>query len=339
MGVEHVLAGVREAQLEDAALALALDHGVGEVAGLEPRAGRVVVEEVRVDVERVEEVVLENVHEVDPHELAALHLHRALHVLEGDGVDRVDVVRAVEVGVEPVHDHHELVGRRAALLGIDDDGAVEPLGDVLGERRRVAVVEVEAERRCVELIDGPMARADVAVADARHAVHDVAVDAVEVHRVRVGGAVHELDAQPLPLARPERRAGDAVVVGPGDVLHAWRDLDLLLARDDLPLAHSADDRALVEIAQDLLRIEAVDARVDRPLRTQVAGGGGVALAVPEVLGRRGARLMQPLVRDELVEDGQCRAGGGRAAQQLASREFGRSRFHSLARLRKGFRRA
>ena len=145
VGVEHVLAGVREAQLEDAALALALDHRVGEVARLELRAGRVVVEEVGVDVERVQEVELERVHEVDAHELAALHLHRPLEVLERDGVDRVDLVRAVEVRVEPVHHHHELVGRRALLLRVDDERAVEALRDVLGERHRVAVVEVQAK--------------------------------------------------------------------------------------------------------------------------------------------------------------------------------------------------
>jgi hypothetical protein len=53
------------------ALALALDHRVGEVARLEARAGRVVVEEVGVDVERVDRVELGDVHEVDAHQLVA----------------------------------------------------------------------------------------------------------------------------------------------------------------------------------------------------------------------------------------------------------------------------
>ena len=52
--VEHELARVREAQLEDPALALALHHRVGELGRLERRAGREVVEEVGVHVERVD---------------------------------------------------------------------------------------------------------------------------------------------------------------------------------------------------------------------------------------------------------------------------------------------
>ena len=195
-------------------------HGVGEVARLEPGAGRVVVEEVGVDVERVDEVELERVHEVDPDELAALDLDRLLHVGERDGVHRVDLVRAVEVGVEAVHDHHELVGGRAAGLRVDHERAVEALGDVLGQRGRVAVVEVQPERRGVELVDGRVARLDVAGADPGHAVHHVAVDAVEVHRVRVAGAVREAHPQPLALAGAQGGAGHAPVVGPGGVLDA-----------------------------------------------------------------------------------------------------------------------
>ena len=59
------------------------------------------------------EVELEHVDEVDPHQLAALDLDRLVHVGERDGVDGVDLVGAVEVRVEPVHDHDELVGVRA----------------------------------------------------------------------------------------------------------------------------------------------------------------------------------------------------------------------------------
>ena len=53
----------------------------------------------------------------------------------------------------------------------------------------VAVVEVQAERLGVELVDEALARLDLAaaarLADARHAVHEGRVDAVEVDRVRV----------------------------------------------------------------------------------------------------------------------------------------------------------
>jgi hypothetical protein len=43
----------------------------------------------------------------------------------------------------------------AAVGGIDDERAVEPLGDVLGQRADVAVVQVQAGGQRVELIDGP----------------------------------------------------------------------------------------------------------------------------------------------------------------------------------------
>ena len=144
--VEHVLARVGKANLEDPALALALHDRVGELGRLERRAGRVVVEEVAVDVDRVDQVVLEHVHEVDAHQLVALDLDRVVHVRERDRVDRVELVLAVEVGVEAVHHHHQLVRLWAAALRVDDEGAVHPLGDVVGQGQGVAVVQVQAER-------------------------------------------------------------------------------------------------------------------------------------------------------------------------------------------------
>jgi hypothetical protein len=63
--VEHEAAGVGEVDLDDPALALAQHHGVGV---LEPvaRAGGVVAEEVAVEVERVDQVELGQVGDVDP---------------------------------------------------------------------------------------------------------------------------------------------------------------------------------------------------------------------------------------------------------------------------------
>ena len=127
--------------------------------GVARRPGREVVKEVAVQVKRVEQVVLEDVDEVQPHELVALDLDRALAVGEADRVGRVQLVGAVEVRVEAVHDHDELVGLLALVLRIDDERAVQALGDVLGERAHVAVVEVQAERQRVELVDRRAARA------------------------------------------------------------------------------------------------------------------------------------------------------------------------------------
>ena len=47
-------------------------------------------------------------------QLADLDANRLVHEVVRDRVDRVDLVVGVEVGVEPVHHHHELVGRRRA---------------------------------------------------------------------------------------------------------------------------------------------------------------------------------------------------------------------------------
>ena len=47
---------------------------------------------------------------------SGLDRDRPVEVGERDGVHRVDLVLAVEVGVEAVHHHDHLVGRRAARL-------------------------------------------------------------------------------------------------------------------------------------------------------------------------------------------------------------------------------
>ena len=206
-------------------------------------------------VERVDEVVLEDVDQVEPHERVLRDRDRLVHVGERDAVGRVDLVGAVEVRVEPVHHHHELVGVGAPLLGVDDEGAVEALGDVRGQRRRVAVVEVQAEGLGVELVDGRAAGLDQSGAGTGHAVHVGRVDAVEVDRVRVMRRVAEADAQTLALTRAQRGPGNAAVVGPGGERDAGRDLDLLLVGDELPLAQDATAGqaprgALVEVAHD-----------------------------------------------------------------------------------------
>ena len=260
-------------------------------AGVQRRAGREVLEEVPVDVERVEEVELEHVHEVDPHQLVALHRHRLLACTRsGIGVDGVDLVRAVEVGVEAVHDHDELVRLGAPLLGVDDECAVEALGDVRRQRGRVAVVEVQAERVGVELVDGSTAGLDQAGTGAWDAVAASRVEAVEVDRVRVGRAVDQRDAQPLALACPQSRAGHPTVVRPGRELHPGRDLDLVVAGDQRPLAQhppAGEPRRLaaVEVAQQGGRVKAVGAVVDRRPRPEPRVRVGLAVRV--LCGRRG----------------------------------------------------
>ena len=103
----------------------------------------------------------------------------------------------------------------------------------------VAVVEVQAERLGVELVRDRLAGLDDAEADAGEPVHAGRVDAVEVDRVRVRGAVAEADAQPLALTGAQRGRRDAAVVRPGRELHAGGDLDLPVVGDQLPLAQHA----------------------------------------------------------------------------------------------------
>ena len=146
----------------------------------------------------------------------------------------------------------------------------------------------------MKLSPGSICAAALAFADPRHAVHQRRVDAVEVHRVRVFGGVDEADPQPLALAGAQGRPGDAAVVGPGFVLDARRDFDLLVVGDDLPLAQDpaagqAPGLAVVEVAQQLGRVEAVGAVVDG-----AAGGeGGVGEAAVAGVAGRGAVRARP----------------------------------------------
>src|SRR5215210_9202504 len=134
VSVEHEPPGKVVAELHDPPLPLGEHLRVGELRGLEPRARRVVVEEVGVRVEAVYEVELQHVDYVRPDQLPLLYLYGVFLVVEGHRVYGVDLVLAVEVGVEAVHDHDHLIGRFAPLFGVDDERPVEPLLDVLPQR-------------------------------------------------------------------------------------------------------------------------------------------------------------------------------------------------------------
>ena len=167
---------------------------------------------------------------------------------------------------------------------------------------------------------------------------------MEVHRVRVLGAVDEPDPQQVALAAAERRTRDPAVVGPGRELDAGRHLDLLVGRDQLPLAeHPAacepPGLAVVEVAQDLGRVEAVGAVVDaRPLRGRSGrrcrgrwrATGTPCPVWPAAAAMAFSRWWPPsasctaLVRDDLVQGGERRTGGESAAQQAAAAQAQRA---------------
>src|ERR687897_1601969 len=201
MGVEHELAGETVAELQEPTLPLAEDLRVRELGGFDlparrvPRARRVILEEVGVRVEAVYEVELEHVDRVHPDQTFLDYLYGMALVVEGDGVDGVHLVGGVEVGVEAVHDHDHLVSLGAAFRGIYDEGAVEAFFDVLPERRRVAVVEMQPGRFGVELVHELLPRAY----ELENPVHVGRVEAVEVDGMGMRTVVLEADSQPLPL--------------------------------------------------------------------------------------------------------------------------------------------
>ncbi len=158
-------------------------------------------------------------------------------------------------------------------------------------------------------------------------------------RVRVLGAVAEVDPQQLALAAAQGRPRNPAVVGPGRVLDPRRHLDLLVHRDDLPLPqHAAAWKpgrlAPVEVAEDVGRVEAVGGVVDdgplpegRAVRPPAVDGrvGTVGAAARGGVGDRllrvsaGDRLMHAVVGNERMDRRQ-RAGGSPTGQQPAPAE-------------------
>ena len=290
-----------------------------------------------------------------PHGKLAVDLDRVLHVVEGDGVDGVDLVAlGIEVGVEPVHDHHLLIRLRPPIPRVDDHRAVHAAGNVLGERADVAVVEVQAERLGAELVDRALARLDHTGADPGYAVHLGGVKAVEVDRVGVRRTVDEPHPDQIALGGPQSRPRDAAVVGPGRIANPRRDLDLLVLGDHLvlaqdPAAGQPPRPAVVEVTEDRGRVEPVQVVIDdvpdlerRPVHAAAVDRRHAAVAphvhaavaphvhaavAPHVhaaatrsLARRGRGAVQSLVRHRLVQHRQGDARGGGAADQATPAE-------------------
>src|ERR671916_994264 len=124
VGVEHEPPGEVVAELHDPTLPLGEHLRVGELRGLAPRARRVVVKEVGVRVKAVYEVELQHVDHVGPDQLPLLYLYGIFLVVEGHGVHGVDLVLGVEVGVEAVHYHDQLVRLWAPLPRVYDERPV-----------------------------------------------------------------------------------------------------------------------------------------------------------------------------------------------------------------------
>src|SRR5687767_2327738 len=118
-------------KFQDAALRLSLDDRVSVLGRGQAGAGGVIIEKVRVQVEGVEQVKLQNIDQVNADLLANFYLYGMVLIMERDPVDRVEIIFVIEVHIETVHYHHHFaVDRWAASLGIDDESAVEAFRDV-----------------------------------------------------------------------------------------------------------------------------------------------------------------------------------------------------------------
>src|SRR5215208_2539292 len=187
-------------------------------------------------------------------------------VVEGYGVHGVDLVRAVEVGVEAVHYHHQLIGLLTSLPQVYDESTVEPLLDVLLEGHDVAMVEVTPERFGVELVDELLPRRD----ELEHPVHARRVEAVEVDCMRVRIPVSEHHPQHVTLPGAQRGPRHLPVVGPRRVHHPRRHLYLHRLRTQLVLPNrpAALGPLLtpVELPQELRGVELREVHVpNRPV--------------------------------------------------------------------------
>ena len=172
---ERVQPGVGDVQLEHRAVARRDVVGLQAVEGVRRIPGWIGQVEHRPDhVERVRQGGA-GVHHPDPEWLVRSDLERCRLVLIRDAVEhdvlRVDREHAVQIafvqtvdrlgaGIELARDQDELPLRRQ-VIGLDDDRAVHPVGDVLQDGRDAAVVHEDAgehrdpiERPGVPRVDG-----------------------------------------------------------------------------------------------------------------------------------------------------------------------------------------
>src|SRR3954452_7555818 len=94
-----------------------------------------------------------------------------------------------------------LFGEIASLyrIGIDNEHAVEPLVNVPLQRAGVAMIEMEPERFGGEFVGVLIADRNLAAPDPGDAIMKRAVNAVEVHRVRMRAGVRKVDPEQIAL--------------------------------------------------------------------------------------------------------------------------------------------
>ena len=98
--MEHIHAGIFVTEFQNAALSLSLNDGVCEFGGRETGASGVVLEEIRMQMEGVDQIEFEDVDEVDANLFADFDLNGMVLIVKWNGVDGVKVVCVIEVNVE-----------------------------------------------------------------------------------------------------------------------------------------------------------------------------------------------------------------------------------------------
>ena len=106
--------------------------------------------------------------------------------------------------------------------------------DVALQRHGVAVIQVQAERLGVELVDETLTGQHLLIG--QRAVHRRRMPAVEMNRVRMRTLIDECDLDAIAFGGADRRTRHLPVIGPGREEHAGSDLDLAIDRVELVLA-------------------------------------------------------------------------------------------------------
>src|SRR5262245_43159216 len=125
----------------------------------------------------------------------------------------------------------------ARWVRIDDERAIHALVDVPLQRQSMTVIEMAAERPGIELIDELITGIDEP--RARNTIHPRCVDAVEMHRMRMGAEVPEYDPKAIAFRRSEGRPWHTSVVGPRRKHDARGNLDFLVLSGDFECSQCA----------------------------------------------------------------------------------------------------
>jgi hypothetical protein len=125
MCMEHVQTGEFVAEFQNAALRLSLHDRICELGRGHAGASWIVLEKVRMQMERIYQVILQDVYQVYANLLAYFDWDWVLLKVERYCVDGIEIINVVEIDVKAVHYHHELmINQRSASRRIYDKSAI-----------------------------------------------------------------------------------------------------------------------------------------------------------------------------------------------------------------------